>query len=75
MAFNMSMMTILRATEPRKWKVAMQKAIIKHRGVGLHIAQDFGIGISTFKRWVEADNSLTRLMAQTRKAKRANRAI
>lgn len=75
MAFKMSRMTIMKAIEPEEWRVAMQKAIAKHRGVALRIAQDLDIGISTFKRWVEADTHLTRLMVQVRKAKQAERAV
>ncbi len=71
MAFNMSRMTILKAMEPKKWKVEMQKSIIKHRGVGLHIAQDLGIGISTLKRWIENDAALIKLMEHTRRAAKA----
>ncbi len=68
MAYRMSKMTILKAMEPKKWRTAMSKSIAKHRGVALHIAQDLGVGISTFKRWVEDDSGLDDLLTRTRKA-------
>ncbi len=70
MAYNMSKMTILKATDPKRWHATMSKAITKHRGVAIHIAQDMGVGISTFKRWVESDHRLERLLVRTRKATR-----
>lgn len=74
MVFNMSKMTIMKVMDPKKWQVAMRKGILQHRGVALHVAQDMGIGISTLKRWVEEDDGLTTLMANTRKAHRKTKA-
>ena len=68
MAFRLSPMTILRATDPRKFTAKLKASIAKHKGVGLHIAQDLDVGISTFKRWVEEDVGLTKFLVRTRKA-------
>lgn len=67
MAFRMSPMSVLRATAPDKFEKKLKTAIVKHRGVALHIAQDLDVGISTFKRWIEEDPGFTRFLASTRK--------
>lgn len=71
MPFRLGKMTILRATEPKKFDAAMRRVIAKHRGNAMQIAQDLDVGISTFKRWIEASPTLNRLMVQTRKAAKA----
>lgn len=73
MGFRMSKMSITKLTNPRKFEDQMHRAITKHGGVGLHIAQDLDVGISTFKRWVEENPGLVKLMVQVRKAKRKSK--
>lgn len=71
MPFRMGRMTILRVTDLKKFNVTMRRAITKHRGIATHVAQDLDVGLATFKRWVEDDAGLKRLIAQTRKAAKA----
>lgn len=68
MAFRMSNMSVLRVSDPKKFDKKLRAAITKHKGVGLHIAQELDVGISTLKRWIDDDEKLTRFLEKTRKA-------
>lgn len=68
MAFRMSTMSLLRMSDPKKFDKKLRAAIAKHKGVGLHIAQELDVGISTLKRWIEEDEKLTKFLERTRKA-------
>lgn len=69
MAYRMGEMTLMRMSDPPRWKALVKDAIQRHAGRVLHVAQDLLVGRSTLKRWVAEDPELQHWVEQARAGK------
>lgn len=70
MAYRMSEMTLLRASDRQRWKVRIKVSIARHAGQVLHIAQDLLVGRATMKRWIAEDPELQHWVSQARRGEK-----
>lgn len=68
MSYRITPLTVLRASNPAKFRIKMQGYITKHRGKLTHVASDIGVGYTTVKRWVLGDVKLKRFLENVRRS-------